>query len=216
MPIFTIYADIERKGKKLKHRFKKVAVHQFYETPTSLTDLQDQFWQASKNAFEQYEQATVILEIFQHNAGQGVTRMTNYRTSKMRTGRQPQAAAQVTYNEKTDTATIPNIIFESPAFFELFKFELECQSKTGIKYELKEVVPDAFETMLHNPESVYNNLLMVKSHSYGNPPPASEAYGESEEMHHHFSSYGAIPRSNYGSHDEVIIERDRIERQNRL
>jgi hypothetical protein len=214
MPLFTVYADIERKGKKLKHHFKKVAVHTFEEIPVSLYFLQEEFRQASKNAFEQYKQVTTILEIFQHNAGKGVTRMTNYRTSKMRTGRQPQAAAQVTYNEKTDTATIPNIIFESPAFFERFKFELECQ--TGIKYILKEVVPDAFETMLHNPESVYNNLLMVKSHSYGNPPPASEAYGESEEMHHRFGDYGAIPRSSYGSHDEAIIERDRIERENRL
>lgn len=107
MPIFTVYADIERKGKKLKHRFKKVAVHQFFDTPCSLYFLQEEFRQAAKNAFEQYEQATVILEIFQHNAGQGVTRMTNYRTAKMRTGRQPQAAAQVTYNEKTDNATIP-------------------------------------------------------------------------------------------------------------
>jgi hypothetical protein len=214
MPQFTVYADIERKGKR-RHRYMKVAVHEFSETPISLSQLQDEFWQAAKNVYEQYEQPEVTLEIFRHLTGKYIMRMTSYRQSKVRYNREPQAFAKVTYNPKDDTAKIQNIIFESPAFFESFKFEADVQREGGIKCELKEIVPDSYETMLHNPDSIYFNLLMVKSHSYGNTPPIGD-YGQSETSHHVFGAYGVIPRENHGSHDEAVLEKDRIERDNRL
>ena len=204
MPIYTVYAKITRIGKHT-HHVKNTSVYQFYEQPLDLWDLINYLCEAARNIHYNFNQQVLsIVTIEKHLGGRYLTGMKNYRDSRTHFRRNPEFKARLRYNPNQDTVKVENAVFITPEFY---AFKDDFDREKGLKRKLKPLIEAGFEATLHNPESIYFNLLPVKNTIYDTPP--TEVYSAPQERQHAFGSYTQIPRGMYGPSNENTLERDK-------
>jgi hypothetical protein len=209
MPEFTIYAKIRRIGRRT-HKIKNTPVLRLHTWPVDYQDLKTILADAAKEIYFNHDKQTDSeISLDRHLAGMYKMGMVQYRDSRIRVNRIPEFKAKIHFNPKIEDLKISSAAFITPEFFERYKAEYDQDVKR--KWKLKPVISPGEIESIFNPDSIYRNLMTIKTPNYD--PILIGLYETQQERHHQVGCYDSISHGVYGSSNDNTVEKDKNERQ---
>lgn len=204
MPIFSVYAKIG------KRNTRKVILT-IFESPCDWSDLKETLHTAARHIWQNEEQEITEVTLERHLPGRYIRGTTSYRESRIRFKREFEFKARLTYQPKTDKLKVECAVFAGPVVWD---FREAYYTERGRKWKPTPLIPAGFIANLLNPETMYIDLLRMKTPTFAAQP--KNMYASRQEKHHQQGMYAAASHGSYAARNATTVIQDKEEKENEV